>query len=187
MMGHQSFCAFIFGAGLIPLFIIIFGPSPMIVKVFCSLTIIITLSAMTWILYLISYNRLSPLINHINPENEIVWIRVTKNNMLTFQVVKKGVYGQTKGVIHNKKADVIDKGDFTVNCINGNKAILVHDMMSHNINLKHCIAWKRIFNVFKIKKGKEAYYKAKNISNSSKSELKTIDIDKKIDEVISNV
>ena len=162
MIGHQSICAFIYALGLIPLFIVFAGPTHIFVKIMIIASIIMTIMALGWILYLISYNHLSPLINRIRPEDEVVWVRVTKNNNLTFQVARKGVYGQTKGVIHRKKADVIDKGDFTINCINGNKAILVHDMMSHNINLKHAIAWKKIFNKENVGTGEEAYRKNKS-------------------------
>ena len=163
MIGHQSVSAFIYALGLIPLFIAMAGPTHIFVKIMIIASIIMTLMALAWILYLISYNRLSPLINRIRPEEEIVWVRVTKNNMLTFQVAKKGVYGQTKGIVHRKKADVIDKGDFTINLINGNKAIIVHDMMSHNVNLKNAIAWRKIFDKENVGSGEEAYRKAKKI------------------------
>jgi len=163
LIGHQSVSAFIYAVGIIPLMIIIAGPAHMVEKVLAIASIVMTLSAVCWILYLISYNRLSPLINRVRPETEEVWVRVTKSNMLSFQVVKKGVYGQTKGVMQGKKADVIDKGDFTVNLINGNKAILVHDMMSHNINLKHAIGWKRIFKKNKVSSGEDAYQKSKKV------------------------
>jgi len=75
--------------------------------------------------------------------------------------VKKGVYGQTKGVMHNKKADVVDKGDFPISLINGNRAEMVYDMMSHNVNLDHAVAWKQLFKKHNVGSGEEAYHKSK--------------------------
>jgi len=168
MIGQQSIVAFLYTIGLIPLFIAMFGPTHIFVKMMIICSIIITVIALSWILYLISHNKLSPLINRTRPEDEVVWVRITKNNMLTFQVAKKGVYGQTKGIIHNKKADVIDKGDYTINCINGNKAILIMDMMSHNVNLKNAVAWKKIFKENNVGSGEEAYHKSKNTKKKIK-------------------
>ena len=138
-------------------------PVEPIVKVMIVASIMITLLSIGWILYLISYNGLKPLINKINRENEIIWVRVTKDKLLTFQVLPKGVYGQTKGVMHRKKADVINKGDFPIQCINGNNAILVYDKLSSNINLEHAIAWKEIFKKEKVETGRDAYKKSKKI------------------------
>ena len=161
MIGQQSVTAFLYAVGLIPLMIAFAGPTHIFVKIMIFCSILITIMALGWILYLISHNRLSPFINRISPEDEVVWLRITKNNMFAPQVVKKGVYGQTKGVIHGKKADVIDKGDYTVNLINGNKAIIVMDMLSHNVNLEHAAAWKKIFDKNNVGSAKEAYEKTK--------------------------
>jgi len=89
----------------------------------------------------------------------VVWVRITKNKLLTFQLVKKGVYGQTKGIVHKHKSDVIDKGDFPISTINGNRALLVYDMSSQNINPEHVVAWKNIFKKYKVGNAKEAYFK----------------------------
>jgi len=120
-----------------------------------------TLMGICWINYYVSKNRLQPLINRINPETDEVWVRVTKNKLLTFQVVKKGVYGQTKGIMQGKKADVIDRGDYPIRLLNGNSAIFVSDIMSHNLNLDHAVAWKQLMKNNNVTTGKEAYEKAK--------------------------
>lgn len=127
--------------------------------------------AIGWLCYLISYNKLQPLINRIRPETDIVWVRITKGGMLTFQVARKGVYGQTKGIVSKHHADVVDKGDFPIRTINGNSAILVYDMMSHNANPKNAVAWKQIFKRHKIERGKDAY-------GIAKAEGEVIEIDK---------
>jgi hypothetical protein len=165
-MDNISVTGLLYAVGEIPLMIIIFGPSVMIEKILAILSIMITTSAFGWIMYLISYNRLSPLINKINPEEEEVWLRITKNHLFVPQVAKKGVYGQTKGVMHGKKADVIDKGDFTINLINGNKAILVYDMLSHNVNPFHAVAWKQLFKKYMVGSGEEAYKKARKVKSN---------------------
>lgn len=132
-----------------------------ITKILVVVGMMCCIFAISWICYLISYNKLQPLINRIRPEHDIVWVRITKGGMLTFQVAKKGVYGQTKGIVGKYNADVVDKGDFPIRCINGNSAILVYDMMSHNANPKNAVAWKQIFKKLNIEKGKDAYAKAK--------------------------
>jgi len=162
MIGHQEISAGIFIISLVPLAIILGWPVPDIIKILIIASILFSFFAVLWPNYLISYNRLQPLINRIRPEEEVVWVRITKNRMLSFQVAKKGAYGQTKGIVHKHKADVVDKGDFPVRCINGNSAILVYDMMSHNVNAEHAVAWKKIFKKFKIRRGKDAYKKAKD-------------------------
>jgi len=149
--------------GLFFLLVILVGPTDLIVKMFAIISIIFTLFAIIWINYLISYNHLQPLINRINRENQEVWVRITKNKLLTFQVVKRGVYGQTKGIVHRMKSDVIDRGDFPIQTINGNNAIIVYDKMSHNINLDHAVGWKQLFKTHKVGSAKEAYTKAEKV------------------------
>ena len=96
--------------------------------------------AFVWTNWLISYSGFQPGMNRINPEKEEIWADVSKDHLLTLQIVPKGVYGQTKGIMRGHKADVIDKGDFPIRLKNGNSAILVYDLMSHNINLNHAVA-----------------------------------------------
>jgi len=132
-----------------------------ITKILVVVGMMFCIFAIGWLCYLISYNKLQPLINRIRPETDIVWVRITKGGMLTFQVAKKGVYGQTKGLVGKYNADVVDKGDFPIRCVNGNSAILVYDMMSHNVNPKNAVGWKQIFKRHKIDRGKDAYGIAK--------------------------
>ena len=160
MIGQQSVSAIIYTLGLLPLLIIFAGPAHIIVKLLIIVSLIFSFFAFIWVNYLISYNRLGPLINRIKPEEDVVWIRISKNKLLTFQVAKKGVYGQTKGMIHGQKADVIDKGDFPIRLINGNSAIVVYDLMSHNVNVEHAVAWKQLFKKQKVSTGRDAYLKA---------------------------
>jgi len=161
MIGQQSGAIMIYIFGILPLILVFTFNINVIVKILVIASIFLTLMAICWVNYLISYNHLGPLINRINRENDIVWVRVTKGKILTFQVAKKGVYGQTKGVMHGKKADVINKGDYTVQTINGNPAIFINDSSSHNLNLDQALAWKRLFQKEKVSSGKAAYYKAR--------------------------
>lgn len=168
MIGNQSLCIGLYIISLMPLIIVLTMPfldvfimAMIIASIFISFLSIVTIN------YIISYNRLGPLINKINRENQLVWIRITKDKLLTFQVVKKGVYGQTKGIIHGKKADVINKGDFPIQLLNGNNAILVYDKMSHNANPDHAIAWKNLFKKNKVTTGRDAYYKSKKVNTKN--------------------
>jgi len=164
MIGQQSGAIMIYIFGILPLILVFTFNIDVIIKVLVIASIFLTMMAICWVNYLISYNHLGPLINRINRENQIVWVRVTKGKILTFQVAKKGVYGQTKGVMHNKKADVINKGDYTVQAINGNPAIFVNDSSSHNLNLDHGLAWMNIFRKEKVSSGKAAYSKSKKVN-----------------------
>jgi len=161
MIGQQTVSVMLYVVGMFPLILVFAFPVGMTVTVLIIASVIFTLFSVLWINYLISYNRLQPLINRIRRENYLVWIRITKDKLLTFQVVKKGVYGQTKGIKHGMKADVIDKGDFPVQCLNGNPAIIVYDKSSHNQNLDEAIGWKQLFKKHKITTGISAYRKAK--------------------------
>lgn len=161
MIGHQELSMLMYVVGTIPFLIVLSWGLPFTVTALIIVGMIIILFAAIWPNYLISYNKLQPLINRIRPEQDVVWIRITKGGMLSFQIAKKGAYGQTKGIMHGQKADVIDKGDYPIRCINGNPGILVHDMMSHNINPKHAVAWKQLFKKNKVRTGRDAYYKAK--------------------------
>jgi len=165
-MGHQSASVMIYLIGLF-MFILVFAfPVDVLVYVLVIAGIIFTFMSIVYINYLVSYNRLTPLINRINRENEIIWVRVTKDKLLTFQVAKKGVHGQTKGIMHGKKADVVDKGDFPIQCLNGNNAIIVYDRMSRNVNLDQAVAWKQLFKKHKVRTGKDAYIKSKKVHSN---------------------
>jgi hypothetical protein len=84
-----------------------------------------------------------------NPDFEN-WLRVTKNRMFAPQTVKKGVLGQSKGIVHGCKADIINRGDFTITLPNGNHALIKYDTLSHNINLNHTLGWKLIKRRFSL-------------------------------------
>jgi len=169
MIGQQIVSIFLYIFGLF-FFLITFAtgaPVPVIIKVFILVGIIFTLFGIIWINYLVSYNQLTPLINHIRADKELIWVHVTKDNLLTFKLAKTGVYGQTKGMMGSKKADVINKGDFPIRFINGNRGIITYEKMSHNINLDHAVAWKKLFEEQKISTGEEAYQKAKEVTDNA--------------------
>lgn len=167
MIGHQEVSMLIYVVGTIPFLIILGWGLPLTVNVLMIVGMLMLLFAAIWPNYLISYNKLQPLINRIRPEQDVIWVRITKSGMLSFQIAKKGAYGQTKGIMHGQKADVINKGDFPIRCINGNSGILVYDMMSHNVNPKHAVAWKELFKNNKVRTGRDAYYKAKKVTDDA--------------------
>ena len=161
MLGNQSVSVMMYMIGFIMIMIVFFLANNFLVQIFLIFGIIFTLFALIYVNYLISYNHLQVFINRIKP-NEQVWLRFTSDGMFIPQLVKKGPYGQTKGVMYKQKADVIDKGDFPIRLINGNSGLIVYDRISHNINLKHASSWKKLFKKYKISSGMEAYKKAKS-------------------------
>jgi hypothetical protein len=163
MIGQQTVSVMLYIIGLFCLILVFLGRLEFMQMFLIIISIVFTMFGLLWINYLVSYNRLGPLINRISPTNEIVWIRITKDKQLVFQIAKKGVYGQTKGVNFGKKADVIDKGDFPIRCLNGNNAMLTWDKISHNVNPDEAVAWKQLFKQHKVSSGKEAYKKAKKV------------------------
>ena len=160
MFGHQEVSILCYLIGIFPLIIILSAPGSEFIKILVIFSLIFTLFGIVWINYLISYNDLGPAINRINPSKEIVWGDISKSNLFSFTIAKKGPYGQTKGLRHGQKADVIDKGDFPLRLKNGNPMILTHEMMSHNVNPKEAIGWKQLFKKHKVSTGEEAYKKA---------------------------
>ena len=78
-----------------------------------------------------------------NPDY-IGWIRATRSRQIRNHIFKKGPLGQTKGRANGVKADVINKGDYTLTLPNGNQAIIKSDLLSTNINLEHCVNWQMI-------------------------------------------
>lgn len=98
--------------------------------------------------YQISKYNLNMFIDKItNPDFEN-WLRVTKNRTFAPQTVKKGMLGQSKGLVHGAKADIINRGDFTITLQNGNHALVKYDTLSHNVNLNHTLGWKLIRRKF---------------------------------------
>lgn len=167
MIGQQTVSVSIYIFGLFFTVLVIVGPTQWIPRILLIVGVIFTLMSICWMNYFVSKNNLKPLIDRINPETEEVWVRITKSKLLTFQVVKKGVYGQTKGMAQGKKCDVIDHGDFPIRLINGNSAILTYDEMHRNINLDEAVASKQLFKQHKVNNIKEAYQKAKKVATSA--------------------
>lgn len=160
MLGNQSVSIMVYMIGLSMFLLVFFISTSFFIQILMIFGIIFTLFALLWINYIISYNHLQVFINRIKP-NQQVWLRFTSDGMFIPQLVKKGPYGQTKGVMYKQKADVIDKGDFPIRLINGNSGLIVYDRISHNINLKHAASWKKLFKEYEVSSGIDAYKKAK--------------------------
>ena len=146
---------------------------PLEILLMMFMSIIIMTFAYIYIGYQIVKNKCRPLIDKIDTDH-IVWHRFTKDGVYMPQIVRKGPYGQTKGIMYGAKADIINKGDFPVKCVNGNQGIIVYDMRSTNVNLKHTVAWKKIFNREKVRSGKDAYLKAKREGQTMKKQEETL-------------
>jgi hypothetical protein len=97
-----------------------------------------------WINYIISKNELFLWTDRITNPNYIGWIRATKSKQLRSHIVENGPMGRTMGIANGEKADVINQGDYTVTLPNGNKAIIVDDRSSVNINLEQNKDWEMI-------------------------------------------
>ena len=97
-----------------------------------------------WINYLISKHNLFLWIDKITNPDYIGWVRATRSRQLRNHIVKKGPLGQTKGRANGVKADVINKGDYTLTLPNGNQAIIKNDLLSTNVNLEHCMHWQMV-------------------------------------------
>jgi len=161
MIGHQTLCAIIYTIGLLPLFFIMMWPVPDIVKMMVICNIIFTLFALVWILYLVSVNQLQPAINKVDPEKKEIWVEFSESGLFTLKIADKDAHGRSKGIQSKQKADIINRGKFTVRFRNGNTGIIVFDKMSKAVDPKEAIAWTKIFKKIKVRSGKEAYEKAK--------------------------
>ena len=135
--------------GIIIMAIILTDPGfPMLAKFLMFIALMFFGISMITPNYAISKYNLNMFIDKItNPDFEN-WLRVTKNRTFAPQTVKKGVLGQSKGIIHNAKADIINRGDFTITFQNGNHGLLMYDTLSHNINFNHTLGWKLIRRKF---------------------------------------
>jgi len=110
--------------------------------------------------YQITKNNLNILIDKITNPDYIGWMRFTRDKGLRFHTVKKDTGGRTKGLVNDKKASVINNGDYTINLPNGNKIICVYDMLSQNDNLEENIGWNLVSKHFLGLIGFKAYEKA---------------------------
>jgi hypothetical protein len=146
--------------GLMFFIIMILMTMPLIYIVILFMGIIFTLSGLIYACYAVARNKLRPLIDKCKP-NETVWFRFTKDRLFYPQIVPKGPYGQTKGVINGVPADVVDDGDFSVRAINGNPGIIMYDMMNTAVDLKKSVGRKQMAKKYKIRNGIEGYQKAK--------------------------
>lgn len=100
--------------------------------------------AMAWTNYLITKYKLNPFIDRVTNPNYEIWLRFTKDRTFAPQIVMKGPLGQNKGLAHGEKADIINRGDFPITLLNGNRAVIKYDLLSHNVNLDHVVGWQLI-------------------------------------------
>jgi len=168
MIGQQSVSILMYVFGFFFFVLALLGIPSMLIQMLIIVGIILTLFGIVWINYLVSFNQLGPLINRIRPDKGMVWVHFTKDKLLTFKIAKRGVYGQTKGMMGTKKADVINKGDFPIQLISGSRGIITYERMSHNINLDHAVAWAELFKKEKISTGRDAYKKARKVADRVK-------------------
>lgn len=148
---------------VIPLIIVIgyfnfYGSILPAILVFFS--IVIGMFSVAWLPMLVSKYQLRPAIDKIK-KNETTWCRVTLDRTILPQFVDKGPYGQTRGVTHKEKADVIDDGEFPCKWLNGNPAIIMYDGLNTSIDLRKSVARKQMKIKFNVRNGIEAYNKAK--------------------------
>lgn len=158
--GNQEISISIFIIGSAPMLLMILYHNDILVRIFSFFSLFFMFMGIGWINYIISRNRLSPLINRASPD-ETVWLRFTKDRIFIPQFVRKGPYGQTKGVVFREKADVLDDGDFPVKTLNGNPGIIVYDMMNTSVDLKKSVVRKQMSDIFNIRSGREGYKLAK--------------------------
>jgi len=157
--------------GIIIMAIILTDPGfPMLAKFLMFIALMFFGISMITPNYAISKYNLNMFIDKItNPDFEN-WLRVTKNRTFAPQTVKKGVLGQSKGLVHGAKADIINRGDFTITLQNGNHALVKYDALSHNINFNHTLGWKLIRRKFGVL-GSTAFIKAYESGKTEKRKL----------------
>jgi len=158
-IGHSEISIVIWITSLMPLIFTWFLNPPMIYIILTFVSMFIGVFAISWLPFFISKYRLRPALDKCR-ENETTWCRVTKDRIIVPQFVDKGSYGQTKGITHKEKADIVDDGSFGCRWLNGNPAILMYDMMNTNIDLKKSVARKKMKEKYDVRTGVEAYRKA---------------------------
>ena len=94
--------------------------------------------------YMISKYNLNLFVDRISNPDFIGWLRFTRSKSFRPHIVNLGPEGQTKGFANGHKADAINIGDYTVTLPNGNKCIIVSDLLSTNVNLEQAKGWQLI-------------------------------------------
>lgn len=158
-IGHSEISICIWLMSIMPLILVMLMNPPFIVIACFLISMFIGMFAISWLPFFISKYRLRPAMDKCR-ENETTWCRVTKDRIIVPQFVDKGPYGQTKGITHKEKADIVDDGSFGCRWLNGNPAILMYDMMNTNIDLKKSVARKKMKEEYKVRSGVEGYKKA---------------------------
>jgi len=102
------------------------------------------LIAIAFPLYQIVKNNLFIFMDRISNPDFIGWFGFNRNKKFYPQIVDIGSFGNTKGIMNNENADVINDSKYTATTTNGNQAIIVNDMLSNNIDLDNAVGWNLI-------------------------------------------
>jgi len=141
---------------MVPLAFLIYIGMPFFYTIATAFTIFISFFAQMWPIHQVRKNRLTPLLDDAMP-NETVWLRFTKDRIFIPQFVRKGIFGDTKGIIYGEKADQLDEGEFPIKTLNGNPAVLVYDMMNTTIDLRKSVSRRFMKKRYNIENGVEGY------------------------------
>ena len=102
------------------------------------------LIAVAFPVYQIIKNNLFLFMDRISNPDYMGWFGFDRNKKFRPHIVKIGSFGNTKGIMNEVNADVINDGTYTVTTTNGYQALIVNDMLSNNINLDNSVAWNLI-------------------------------------------
>lgn len=94
--------------------------------------------------YQIIKNNLFIFMDRITNPDYMGWLGFNRNKRFFPQIVRIGSFGQTKGIMNEQKADIINDGNCTVILPNGNQALIVSDLLSSNIDIKNAVGWNLI-------------------------------------------
>jgi hypothetical protein len=84
--------------------------------------------------YQVSRNHVNVLMDPMPPGYELCVLFDFSGN-IDFLKVKKGPLGTREFVKYKKEANIINKGDYQIRCINGNHGFIGHENYPENINL----------------------------------------------------
>ena len=84
--------------------------------------------------YQISRNHLNVLMDPMPPGYELCVLFDFSGN-LDFLKVKKGPLGTREFVKYKTEANIVNKGDYQIRCINGNHGFVGHEDYGENVNL----------------------------------------------------
>lgn len=168
--------AMLYVIGLFPLIILLFinkiaifqagEQVPFWYSLLMVMSMFLTFMGLIWIILSINKNRLRGLMDEIKPE-EVVLLRITQDGIFIPQVAPKGTFGTAKTVIYGEDADFFDTGEFPMKTLNGNRAMLVYDLMNVSINPKRSVA-RKVMKKY-VSDGRDGYKLAKKANKVIKS------------------